>query len=80
MTSSPSSPAPEHVPGALWRKQSTKLPSPHQKNPIQKEQYAQCALLLAINPCVPEELSGNLRERGSSAVFVLTKDTEEGGN
>lgn len=80
MTSSPTSPTPEHVPVSLWREQSTSLLSPHQENPIQNEQYAQCALLLAITSYVLEELNDNLRKKGSSAIFVLIKDTEEGGN
>lgn len=75
MTLSHSSPTPEHMPGAclsLWRKQNINLLSPSQENPIQKEHYAQCALLLAINQYVLEELSGNLRWKGSSAVKFLS--------
>lgn len=64
VTPSSSSPTPKPMPGAcfsLWRKQNTNLLSLSQENSIQKEHYAQCALLLAIDQYVLEELSGNLR-------------------
>lgn len=79
MISSPPSPTPEHVPGALWRKDSTTLLSPSGESHPEGAVCTMCTLL-AINPYVLEESSGNLSEKGSSANFVLTKDREEGGN
>lgn len=65
---------------SLWRKQNTSLLSPFQENHIQKEHYAQCALLLAINqPRRSWRVKWQLRRQKESSAVKFHPDRRHKG-